>query len=438
MAIRPRNEAVIPKGFPRGGGSGHWPRAFWVVGLLALVSGCASVVRNPVPESVHDRVTVLGRDDFRHWGDCAHCTVFQGIRSVEEIERRYGGIMNQEHNYLVISGGGANGAYGAGALKAWSELESRPEFTIVTGVSTGALTAPFAFLGSDYDATLQDVYTTLDTTQLIDTRSAFSLFGADSVVDTTPLSRLIGKVVDEDMIERIAAEHRRGRILAVGTTNMDAGRPVVWNLTRIAALGHPDSAKLIRQVMLASASIPGAFPPVYIEVETPDGLKYDEMHGDGGVSSQMFFYPAGLNWEYVKRTLRIEGEPTLYVIRNAYIHAQYETIAPRLVPIVSRTISSLIRTQGIGDFFRIASLAERDGLDMKITWIPDGAQEAIGIAATEAFDPEYMRALFQFGYRRTLQGDTWQDFSEMMDAVQVGRQSDGRTFFPEELQYIQQ
>jgi hypothetical protein len=305
-------------------------------------------------------------------------------------------------------------------------------------VSTGALTAPFAFLGSDYDATLQDVYTTLDTTQLIDTRSAFSLFGADSVVDTTPLSRLIGKVVDEDMIERIAAEHRRGRVLAVATTNMDAGRPVVWNLTRIAASGHPDSAKLIRQVMLASASIPGAFPPVYIEVETPDGLKYDEMHGDGGVSSQMFFYPAGLNWEYVKRTLRIEGEPTLYVIRNAYIHAQYETIAPRLVPIVSRTISSLIRTQGIGDFFRIASLAERDGLDMKITWIPDGAQEAIGIAATEAFDPEYMRALFQFGYRRTLQGDTWQDFSDMLNAVHMRRQSDGRTFSPEELQYIQQ
>jgi hypothetical protein len=244
--------------------------------------------------------------------------------------------------------------------------------------------------------------------------------------------------VDEDMIERIAAEHRRGRVLAVATTNMDAGRPVVWNLTRIAASRHPDSAKLIRQVMLASASIPGAFPPVYIEVETPDGLKYDEMHGDGGVSSQMFFYPAGLNWEYVKRTLRIEGEPTLYVIRNAYIHAQYETIAPRLVPIVSRTISSLIRTQGIGDFFRIASLAERDGLDMKITWIPDGAQEAIGIAATEAFDPEYMRALFQFGYRRTLQGDTWQDFSDMLNAVHMRRQSDGRAFSPEELQYIQQ
>lgn len=402
--------------------------------LLVLSTGCASVVRNPVPESVHEQVTVLGREDFRNWGDCTHCTSFQDIRSPEEIERRYGGIMDREHNYLVISGGGANGAYGAGVLKAWSELETRPEFTIVTGVSTGALTAPFAFLGSDYGATLQEVYTSLDTTQLIDTRSVFSLCGADSVVDTTPLSRVIEQVVDQTMIEKLAVEHRKGRILSVATTNLDAGRPVVWNLTRIAASGHPDSAKLIRQAMLASASIPGAFPPVYIEVETPDGRKYDEMHGDGGVSSQMFFYPAGLDWDYVRHTLRVEGEPTIYAIRNAYIHARYETIEPRLVPIVSRTISPLIRTQGVGDFFRIGSLAQRDGLDMEVTWIPDGTQEAIGIAATEAFDPEYMRALFEFGYRQTLAGNTWQDFSEMMDAVQQGRPSDGRQLLPQGIQ----
>ncbi len=425
MATRLVNEALTIATTHRGSRRGQWLLAFCAAGFLALVSGCASVVRSPVPEAVHEQVTVLGRDDLRHWGDCVQCQPFQGLRSAEAIERNYGGIMDQEHDYLVISGGGANGAYGAGVLKAWSQLETRPQFTIVTGVSTGALTAPFAFLGSDYDATLEEVYTTLDTTQLIDTRSAFSLFGADSIVDTTPLSRLIEKVVDQDMIEQLAAEYHKGRILLVGTTNMDAGRPVVWNLTRIAASGHSESAALIRQVMLASASIPGAFPPVYIEVETPDGSKYDEMHGDGGVSSQMFLYPAGLDWSYVRSALRVQGEPTIYVIRNAFIHAQYETIQPRLLPIVSRTISSLIRTQGIGDFFRIASLAERDGLDMKVTWIPDGAHEAVGVAATEAFDPNYMSALFEFGYRQTLDGGTWQDFSDMMNAVDSGR-SGGR------------
>lgn len=400
--------------------------ACWaLVGILALATGCASVVRNPLPEEAQNQVTVLGHDDFRQWGDCSQCRTFGGLQSAEDIEAAFGGIMDREHNYLVISGGGANGAYGAGLLKAWSELGTRPEFTIVTGVSTGALTAPFAFLGSDYDAVLEEVYTTLDTTLLINTRSLFSLLGADSVLDTTPLSRLIEKVVDDAMVERLAAEHRNGRILSVATTNMDASRPVVWNLTRIAASGHPKAAQLIRQVMLASASIPGAFPPVYVEVETADGQKYDEMHGDGGVASQMFLYPAGLDWRKVKQTLRVRGEPTIYVIRNAYIRPQYQTMDPRLLPIVSRTIGSLIRTQGIGDFFRISALAERDGLDMKVTWIPDEAYTGLGIVASEAFDPKYMRALFDFGYRRTMEGMTWLDFSDMLNAIDEGRPGGG-------------
>jgi hypothetical protein len=385
--------------------------------ICLLLSACASVVRNPLPEDLHQDVTVLERDDFRLWGDDRHVQVFHGVTSMAELEEQYGGVMHREHNYLVVSGGGANGAYGAGVLKAWSELGRRPEFTIVTGVSTGALIAPFAFLGSKYDADLERFYTTLDTTRILDTRNFFAMFGADSVVDTTPLSRLLETAISDQMIEELAREHRKGRVLSVATTNMDAGRPVVWNITRIAASGHPDAPALIRDVLLASASIPGAFPPVYIEVEASDGQIYDEMHADGGVTGQMYFYPASIDWDEVGEVLDIQGTPTIWLIRNAYIRPRYETVNPRLLPIAGRTIDSLIRTQGIGDFFRIWTLAERDGLHLKVTWIPEQALVEIAVEPTEAFDPRYMKALFEFGYRRTLEGNTWKDFGKMIEEI---------------------
>jgi hypothetical protein len=380
---------------------------FLAVAVVCLSLGaCASVVRNPVPEADHLDVTVLGQGDFRRWGDGADVRSLPVFQGVEQLEARYGGIMHREHHYLVISGGGARGAYGAGVLAAWSELGTRPEFTLVTGVSTGALTAPFAFLGSEYDAQLKEVYTTLDTRQIIKTRNLFAIIGGDSVVDSSPLSLLIEKLIDQSMIEAMAREHRKGRQLIVGTTNLDAGRPVVWNITRIAASGHPGAPKLIRQVLLASAAIPGAFPPVYINVETPDGRKYDEMHVDGGASSQMFFYPATINWDEVAELLDVQGTPTIHLIRNAFITPDYKVMAPRLMPIANRTIDSLIRTQGLGDFFRIWSLANRDGLDFKVTWIPEGTNEVIGVKPTEEFDPNYMKALFEFGRERTLLAGT--------------------------------
>jgi hypothetical protein len=383
-----------------------------------FLSACASVVRDPLPEEFHDQVTVLGRNDLRQWGDGVHPEIFAGIQDHQDLEDQFGGIMHREHHYLVISGGGARGAYGAGVLTAWSELGTRPEFTIVTGVSTGALTAPFAFLGSDYDEQLETVYTTLDTRQIFDTRRLLAKIGGDSLVDTSPLSRMIEEVVDNQMIEAIAREHHSGRVLSVATTNLDAGRPVMWNITRIAASGHPEAARLVRQVLLASASIPGAFPPVYIEVEAPDGNRYDEMHVDGGASSQMYLYPAGIDWGGVMELFDVKGMPQIHLIRNAFLRPEYEIIEPRLLPIIRRTVSSLIRTQGIGDLFRIGALADRDGLNLYVTWIPEEAREQVNVEPSEAFDPNYMKALFEFAHSRTLQGETWKNFSELVESVE--------------------
>jgi predicted acylesterase/phospholipase RssA len=393
------------------------PHRITTLVLCLFVVGCASVVRNPVPEADHTDVTVLDNPNVRQWGDGRTVRSFTDLGQTE-LEEHYGGVMHTEHNYLVISGGGPRGAYGAGVLTAWTRMGTRPEFTIVTGVSTGALTAPFAFLGSKYDQRLETVYTTLDTRQIIDSRNFFAILGGDSVVDTSPLKNLIGKLIDDEVISDMAREYRRGRQLLVGTTNLDAGRPMVWNLTRMAASEHPDAANVIRQVLLASASIPGAFPPVYIEVETPDGRKFDEMHVDGGASSQMFFYPARMNFQDVMRRLDVKGTPTIYVIRNAFVKPEYKTTSPRLLPIASRTIDSLVRTQGIGDFFRIATLADRDGIDFEFTYIPDEANDVIGVKPTEEFDPKYMKALFEYAHQRTLDGETWTNFFELLETAE--------------------
>ncbi len=204
--------------------------------------------------------------------------------------KEYPGIMGRKHNYLAISGGGANGAFAAGLLVGWSDAGTRPEFTMVSGVSTGALAAPFAFLGPAYDERLRGVFTTYSTSDLVVRRNLLSILTGHSVFDTEPLEKVIARYVDQSMMETIAVEFRKGRRLWIATTNLDAGRPVIWNIGAIANSGAPGALELIHKVMLASASVPGAFPPVIIEVEA-NGNLYDEMHVDGGIISQIFVTP---------------------------------------------------------------------------------------------------------------------------------------------------
>lgn len=378
---------------------------YLLVFLFALtLAACSSISRNPLPQSEHLNTRILGKDDLRYWGDGGETPIVKLLQSSDYMER-YQGIMHRPHHYLVISGGGENGAYGAGVLAGWSELGTRPEFTVVTGISTGALTAPFAFLGSDYDAQLRKVYTTLNSGSIFRNPGLFRMLGRDGLLDTTPLAKVIENYVDDGMVEALAREYKRGRILAIGTTNLDAARPVVWNLTRIAATGHPQAGRLIRRILLASASLPGVFPPVYFEVQTAGGSTYDEMHVDGGATSQMFFYPADIDWSEIRDKLQIKGDPTLYIIRNSRVEPSYKVVKPRMSAIAGKTVGSLIRTQGIGDYYRIMALADRDGIEVKVTWIPKDA--LADIEPKESFDPDYMRPLFEYGYQRMLDQKVW-------------------------------
>lgn len=377
--------------------------------VCLLVASCADMTRlDAVPANVKEGTTVLGMSDVRFWGDEAPAKL---VEVGAEAYRRESALYQASGSpgplppadYLAISGGGENGAYGAGLLVGWTVTGTRPNFKLVTGISTGALTAPFAFLGPAYDAKLQEVYTTLSAKDVMQPRGYLAVLLQDAIADNTPLRRTVKKYFDQAMLDAIAAEHAKGRILLVATTNLDARRPVIWDVTKIAASGHPRALDLIHDVLVASAAIPGAFPPVMIEVEV-DGKKHQEMHVDGGASAQVFVYPPSFNLGTA--TLdgrRIERERRVYVIRNARLDPEWAQVERTTFSILGRTVTSLIQTQGVGDLYRIYASTQRDEIDFNLAYIPETFTRQL----KEPFETAYMKELFELGYERAVDGYSW-------------------------------
>lgn len=384
--------------------------------VIALIAACAHLPeRNPLPAEGADAATVLGIPRVRSWGDEPPPWVHQWFeRTDQELKDRYPGVYGKPHTYLAISGGGENGAFAAGLLLGWTAAGDRPEFSVVTGVSAGALVAPFAFLGPDYDHVLRIVSADLQAEDVYKKRGLIRAIRTDAMATTEPLQSLIAKYVDEEVMERIAAEYREGRTLNIGTANLDSMRPVIWRIGAIANSGHPEALALIRKILLASASIPGAFPPVIIPVEY-DGQSYDELHVDGGAASQVFLYPIGLDIEAVNRRLAVPGRSKVYIIRNSRLDPRYEQLENRLFPIAERSIASLVRTQGIGDLYRIYLETCRDGLDFNLAYIPaDFTQAPDG-----EFDVDYMQQLYRMAFERASTGYGWEKMPPELKAAPI-------------------
>jgi predicted acylesterase/phospholipase RssA len=313
--------------------------------------------------------------------------------------------------FLAISGGGDNGAYGAGFLNGWTASGTRPEFKVVTGISTGALIAPFAFLGPKYDYVLQKVYTTTAQKDIFKKRGIKSLLWGDAAADTTPLANIIASYVTPEFLTEVAAEYAKGRILLIGTTNLDSMEPVIWNMGAIAAINTPRSVSLFRSILLASASIPGAFPPVMIDVNV-NGTPYQEMHVDGGTVTQVFLYPPSLNTANTAPRKRV-----LYIIRNARLDADWASTERRTMTIAMRAIDSLTRTQGVGDLYRIYTTTNRDGIDFNLTYIPS----TFDTPHVEQFDTNYMRSLYDVGLKAASGGYQWQKYPPGFQAPSEGQ-----------------
>lgn len=381
---------------------------FLAVALCTLISGCADLTRlNAVPVAEQERATVPDMHGIRYWPDRASTEMvhdaLESYRREEALYRTAGheGALPPA-SFLAISGGGENGAFGAGLLVGWTAAGTRPAFKAVTGISTGALTAPFAFLGPAYDAQLREVYTTLSAKDVLQPRGYLAAILYDALSDNTPLRKTIARYVNRAMLDAIAAEHAKGRLLLIGTTNLDARQPIIWNVGKLAASGHPKALELLRDIMVASAAIPGAFPPVMIDVQL-DGKSYQEMHVDGGATAQVFVYPPSLDISRYAREAGIVRERRLYVLRNARLDPDWAQVERRTLSIAGRAITSLIQTQGAGDLYRIYLAAERDGIDFNLAYIP----ETFKTPLNEPFETKYMRELFELGYTLAAKGYPW-------------------------------
>ena len=373
--------------------------------LLAACAGpTVESLRDPVPEPLVSRSAVPGYSRIRYWGDNGE-GLSPNIVAEVAAQQKAAGYNPKNRSYLAVSGGGSNGAFGAGILFGWTASGKRPEFTIVTGISTGSLIAPFAFLGPPYDEQLKAAYTQISGDDIYQKKGFLSIVSSDSAADNSPLRRLVAKYVTDQMVADITREHNRGRRLLIGTTNLDAERPVVWDIGAIASSGVPDRKMLIQEILIASASIPGVFPPVNIKV-VADGKTYDEMHVDGGTANQAFMFPSNFSLKEADKKVR-PGETvnrTLYVLRNGKVTPEYSTVKPRLASIVGKSISTLIKTQGIGDLYRMYANAQRDGIAFRAVWIP----ASFTMKEPKPFDPAYMKALFDLGYGMGAKGVPWE------------------------------
>ncbi len=364
--------------------------------LLSVgLASCASFhARDPVPMAQVDVAEPVGYEHIRFWGDAIPdpsdaALTLQAAHRAAEYRRT--GRQPRQLDFLAISGGGENGAFGAGLLAGWSARGTRPEFEVVTGVSTGALIGAMAFLGPSRDAELTALYTQYGGSHIMRRRGLLSaLLGGTSLADDTPLANLIVQAIDEDYLDEVAAEHMRGRRFFVATTNLDAQRPVIWDMGAIASSGAPDRLDLFRSVLLASASIPGIFPPVEIEV-TVDGVLYDEMHVDGSVTEDVFVFPA----LFMKASSTKRHIPRrLYVIHNGKLGPEWSATKLSLLPIIERSISTLTKAHGTGDLFRLFALSEANRLEFRMVAVPDD----FAATSTDDFDVHYMQALYSRGY----------------------------------------
>jgi predicted acylesterase/phospholipase RssA len=378
-------------------------RPFVLLAVTFVLAGCSSLPRTPYTASDAASSRVLDLTELRRYADEPASTFLKSNGSY-----RAGPL-----SYLALSGGGADGAYGAGVLNGWTAAGTRPEFSVVSGVSTGALIAPFAFLGPAYDATLRDVYTSGIAESLLHTPNiVHALFGS-GLFGNAHLRELVARYIGQDMLVAIAAEHAKGRQLLIVTTNLDTQRTVIWDMGRIAAIGSPQALSLFRDVMAASASIPVVFPPMLIDAEA-NGHRFQEMHVDGGVTAPVLTLPEAflLRNGAVTRGLRMN----IYVLVNDKVERDFKLVPNSTIDIAARTSSSITKTQMRSVLFETYDFARRNNFGFNLTYIA----KDLPSPGSSGFETSYMRSLYRYGYDKAKTGDFWAKAPPPDDSLQGG------------------
>ncbi|AWB22931.1 patatin [Methylobacterium currus] len=326
-----------------------------------------------------------------------------------------GASMASRKPWLALSGGGENGAFAAGLLKGWTRAGTRPDFGVVTGVSTGALIAPFAFVGASQDEALEKAYTETSAADVFEFGG-----GPESLTDTWPLKRGIERTVTPALLEAVAAEHRKGRRLLVVTTDLDSLRPTLWNMGAIAASGGPAGLKLFREVMLASAAIPGIFPPVMIDSVGPKAKRFQEMHADGGATAPFFVAPGRMLLEPLAGASAEEDRlpaPAIYVVVNTSQAPDFQVAQRSILSILGRSLSAMIKAQTSGAIAVTKAFAARTGTPLHVATI----DQRFSQTSQAPFEQGYMRALFAHGERLGRAGTAFDWSADTITTSATGR-----------------
>ncbi len=396
---------------PRAGSRRRLLGAAAGLGAVGLAPGCAPPPRlAAVPAGRSGEASVLGlpNERFRITTAEGQAGFDQEVVAALVRRRRALGLAEgapvPELNLLAVSGGGENGAFGAGLLNGWTAHGTRPSFDLATGVSTGALTAPFAYLGPAWDQPLKEVYTAITVDRVLRSRGLTAAIFDDALADTAPLFDTISGYLDARMLRAIAEAHGQGRLLMIGTADIDAQAPVVWNVGAIAASGHPRALDTVRRILLASAAIPGAFPPVMFDV-TLDGVPHQEMHVDGGTFAQAFLYPSAVTSARRAAIARRQRVPPAraWVIRNGRLDSEWAMVNRRGLSIAARAVSSMIASSGFNDAVRLYFFAQRDGVDFNLAFIGSDFTRQL----ESPFEQGFMRALYEYGFDQAKAGFRW-------------------------------
>jgi predicted acylesterase/phospholipase RssA len=368
-----------------------------VVAAVAIGFSLSSFAeeRTPYTEADLRDAVPMGVPGVRAWADAPLSVLKQQITRLPAFEGS--GVFS----ILALSGGGEHGAFGAGLLTGWSESGRRPIFNIVTGISTGALMAPFAFLGSKYDDRLKALYTDISFHSILSGSPLMGLFG-QGLYSTRPLQNTIARQIDQVMLDDIATAYRQGRRLFIITTNLDAQRPVLWNMGAIAVSGRPRALELFRKVILASASVPGLFDPVYIDAEA-DGHRFKEMHVDGGTAVPVLATPIRL--AEAGKFAASHGLPgRIYIVINNNLDPAFAVTKPKALSISARSFNTLIKSDFYDQILGSYLFAQKQGFQFNLAYIPN----AFKVRSIELIDPNYMRALFELGRDRGRLGGNWE------------------------------
>jgi predicted acylesterase/phospholipase RssA len=369
--------------------------------LCLALSGCVAVTTrdNYSVEELYS-TKISGRDDLRFFP--SRNPDLQATLGWSEAPPP---VPDGRFDILALSSGGPDGAFGAGALKGLAQTANRPDYEIVTGISTGAIMAPFVFTGAQNDAILEKFYTSGEMAELVGQPNVLAALSGPALYSDAKIVPFVNRHINAALLRRVAAEHAKGRRLLVGTANLDANQLTIWNMGRIAEIGTQEALELFRSVIRASFSIPGALPPV--EIESSSAKPVRELHGDGGVIAYFYADPKLVPPAYRTPGKAARGKAArarIDIILHNQIEAKPEAVQAKTIRLAGVSVSNLTRSGMRLLLDNTLRAAADEGVEVRYSFLPSDRRTVSSLE----FDIAYMRDTFEYGYRRAVDGTLWQ------------------------------